>query len=93
MIKMICLIGGNILRKELYDYHAVNIAVSSFSERRTAIDLELIVLRRFSDIESGNEEFLCKGRKLITMDGVNFNTAHNKNMPSFMSAPNTIKGG
>lgn len=95
MIKMLCLMGGNSLRKELHDYPEVNVTASSFSERRAAIDPELMyyVLRRFSDTDSGNENFLCKGRKLIAMDGVNFNTALNKDTPSFMSAPNTIKGG
>ena len=95
MIKMLCLMGGNSLRKELHDYPEINVTASSFSERRAAIDSELMyyVLRRFSDTDSGNEKFLYKGRKLIAMDGVNFNTALNKDTPSFMSAPNTIKGG
>ena len=95
MIKMLCLMGGNSLRKELHDYPEVNVTASSFSERRATIDSELMyyVLRRFSDSDSDNEKFLCKGRKLIAMDGVNFNTALNKDTPSFMPAPNTIKGG
>lgn len=95
MIKMICLMGGNSLRKELHDYPEVNVTASSFSERRAAIDSELMyyVLRRFSDTDNGNEKFLCKGRKLIAIDGVNFNTALNKDAPSFMPVPNTIKGG
>ena len=60
MIKMLCLMGGNSLRKELHDYPEVNVTASSFSERRAAIDSELMyyVLRRFSDTDSGNEKFL-----------------------------------
>jgi len=87
--------GGNSLRKELLDYPGLKVSVSSFSERRAAIDSELLyyVLRRFSDTDRGNEAFLYKGRKLMAIDGVNFNTALNKNTPSFMPAPNTAKGG
>ena len=53
MIKMLCLMGGNSLRKELHDYPGVNVTASSFSERRAAIDSELMyyVLRRFSDAD------------------------------------------
>ena len=95
MIKMLCLMGGNSLRKELHDYPEVNVTASSFSERRAAIDSELMyyVLRRFSDTDSGNKDFLYKGRKLIAMDGVNFNTALNKDEPSFVALPNSAKGG
>ena len=95
MIKAICLMGGNSLRKELYDYPSLKVSASSFSERRAAINSELLyyVLRRFSDTDNGNDAFLCKGRKLIAIDGVNFNTALNKDSPSFMPAPNTAKGG
>ncbi len=95
MIKLLCFMGGNSLRKELYDYPGLNVSASSFSERRAAIDSELLyyVLRRFSDTDSGNDAFLYKGRKLIAMDGVNFNTALNKDASSFMPAPNTAKGG
>ncbi len=95
MIKLLCLMGGNSLRKELYDYPGLRVSASSFSERRAAIPSELMyyVLRRFSDTDNGNDAFLCKGYKLIGMDGVNFNTALNKDAPSFMPAPNTIKGG
>ena len=95
MIKMLCLMGGNSLRKELHDYPKVNVTASSFSERRAAIDSELMyyVLRRFSDTDSADEKFLCKGRKLVAIDGVNFNTALNKDALSFMPVPNTAKGG
>lgn len=95
MIKALCLMGGNSLRKELYDYPGFKVSASSFSERRAAINSELLyyVLRRFSDTDTDNDAFLCKGRKLIAMDGVNFNTALNKDAPSFMPAPNTAKGG
>lgn len=95
MIKLLCLMGGNSLRKELYDYPGLKVSASSFSERRAAINSELLycVLRRFSDTDSGNDAFLYRGRKLIAMDGVNFNTALNKDAPSFMPASNTAKGG
>ncbi len=97
MIKLLCLMGGNSLRKELYDFPGLKVASSSFSERRAAINSELLylILCRFSDsdMDNGNSAFLCKGRKLIAMDGVNFNTALNKNAPSFMPAPKTAKGG
>ncbi len=95
MIKMLCLMGGNSLRKELHDYPEVKVSASSFSERRALINSELLyyVLRRFSDTDSGKEPFLYKGRKLMAMDGVNFNTALNKDAPSFMPAPYTAKGG
>lgn len=95
MIKLLCLMGGNSLRKELYDYPGLNVSVSSFSERRAAIHPELLyrVLLHFSDTDSGDETFLCKGRKLIGMDGVHFNTALNKDAPSFMPVPNSAKGG
>lgn len=64
MIKLLCLMGGNSLRKELYDYPGLNVSASSFSERRAAIDSKLLyyVLRRFSDTDSGNDAFLYKGR-------------------------------
>ena len=97
MIKLLCLMGGNSLRKELYDFPGLKVSSSSFSERRAAINSELLyfILRRFSDSDrdNGNSAFLCKGRKLIAMDGVNFNTALNKNAPSFMPAPKAAKGG
>ncbi len=95
MIKVLCLMGGNSLRKELHDYPGLKVPASSFSERRAAINSELLyyVLRRFSDTDTGNDAFLYKRRKLIAMDGVNFNTALNKDAPSFMPAPNTAKGG
>ena len=95
MIKALCLMGGNSLRKELYDYPGLKVSASSFSERRAAINSELLyyVLRRFSDTDAADDAFLCKGRKLIAMDGVHFNTALNKDAPSFMPAPNTAKGG
>lgn len=95
MIKLLYIMGGNSLRKELYDYPGLKVSVSSFSERRAAIHSELMyyVLCRVSDMDSGNDAFLCKGRKLIGMDGVNFNTALNKDAPSFMPAPKTAKGG
>ena len=95
MIKVLCLMGGNSLRKELYDYPGLKVSVSSFSERRAIIHPELMyyVLRRFSDTDAANNAFLFKGRKLIAMDGVHFNTALNKDAPSFMPAPNTAKGG
>ena len=95
MIKALCLMGGNSLRKELYDYPSLKVSASSFSERRAAINSELLyyVLRRFSDTDNGNDAFLCKGRKLIAIDGVNFNTALNKDAPSFMPAPNNAKCG
>lgn len=95
MVKVLCLMGGNSLRKELYDFPGLNVSASSFSERRAAIPSELLyyVLRRFSDTDNDDAAFLCKGRKLIAMDGVNFNTALNKDEPSFMPAPNTAKGG
>ena len=95
MIKLLCLMGGNSLRKELYDYPSLKVSASSFSERRAAIPSELLyyVLRRFSDTDNGNDAFLYKGRKLIGIDGVNFNTALNKGTPSFMPASNTAKGG
>ena len=90
MIKLLCLMGGNSLRKELYDYPSLKVSASSFSERRAAIPSELLyyVLRRFSDTDNGNDAFLYKGRKLIGIDGVNFNTALNKDTPSFMPASN-----
>ena len=95
MIKLLCLMGGNSLRKELYDYPSLKVSASSFSERRAAIPSELLyyVLRRFSDTDNGNDAFLYKGRKLIGIDVVNFNTALNKGTPSFMPASNTAKGG
>lgn len=95
MIKLLCLMGGNSLRKELYDYPGLKVSVSSFSERRAAINPELLyrVLRHFSDTDDGDDAFLCKGRKLIGMDGVHFNTALNKDAPSFMPVPNSAKGG
>ena len=95
MVKLLCLMGGNSLRKELYDYPGLKVSASSFSERRAAISPEVLYfsLRRFSDTDSGNDAFLYKGRKLIAIDGVNFNTALNKDAPSFMPAPNTAKGG
>lgn len=95
MVKLLCLMGGNSLRKELYDYPGLKVSASSFSERRAAISPEVLyfTLRRFSDTDSGNDAFLYKGRKLIAIDGVNFNTALNKDAPSFMPAPNTAKGG
>ena len=34
MIKLLCLMGGNSLRKELYDYPSLKVSASSFSERR-----------------------------------------------------------
>lgn len=95
MVKLLCLMGGNSLRKELYDYPGLKVSASSFSERCAAISPEVLYfsLRRFSDTDSGNDAFLYKGRKLIAIDGVNFNTALNKDAPSFMPAPNTAKGG
>ena len=95
MVKLLCLMGGNSLRKELQDYPGLKVSASSFSERRAAIHPELMyrVLRNFSDTDIPNDAFLCKGRKLIAMDGVNFNTALNKDAPSFMPASNTAKGG
>ena len=96
MIKLLCLMGGNSLRKELHDYPNVDVSASSFSERRAAIHPYLLhdVLCRFSDIYSEkNDAFLCKGRKLIGMDGVHFNTALNSNAPSFVPVPNFKKGG
>lgn len=64
MIKLLCLMGGNSLRKELYDYPGLTVSASSFSECRAAIDSELLyyVLRRFSDTDSENDAFLYKGR-------------------------------
>jgi len=95
MVKALCLMGGNSLRKELYDFPGLNVSASSFSERRAAIPSELLyyVLRRFANTETDNDAFLYKGRQLIAVDGVNFNTALNKDTPSFMPAPNTAKGG
>ena len=51
MIKLLCLMRGNSLRKELYDYPSLKVSASSLSERRAAIPSELLyyVLRRFSD--------------------------------------------
>ena len=94
MIKLICLMGGNSLRKELYD-SGIKVSASSFSERRAAIHPELLyhVLLHFSDTDNENEAFLCKGRKLIGMDGVHFNTALNKDAPSFVPVPDSAKGG
>lgn len=37
MVKLLCLMGGNSLRKELYDYPGLKVSASSFSERRAAI--------------------------------------------------------
>ncbi len=95
MVKTLCLMCGNSLRKELHDYPALSVSASSYSERRAAINSELLyyVLRRFSNTDGTSEAFLYKGRKLIGMDGVHFNTALNKGAPSFMPAPNTAKGG
>ena len=87
MIKLLCLMGGNSLRKELYDYPSLKVSASSFSERRAAIPSELLyyVLRRFSDTGNGNDAFLYRGRKLIGIDGVNFNTVLNKDTPSSLA--------
>ena len=95
MVKLLCLMGGNSLRKELHDYPDLKVSASSFSERRAAIPPQLLydVLRMFTDTDGGNPAFLYKGRKLIGMDGVHFNTALNKDTPSFMPAANTAKGG
>ncbi len=95
MIKLLCLMGGNSLNKELLDYPGLTVSASSFSERRAAINSELLyyVLRRFSNTDTPNEAFLFKGRRLFATDGVCFDTAFNPTAPSFMPAPNTVKGG
>ena len=37
MIKLLCLMGGNSLRKELHDYPGLKVFASSFSELRASI--------------------------------------------------------
>ena len=71
----------------------LKVLASSFSERHAAIDSELLYygLRRFSDTDRGNDPFLYRDRKFIAMDGVNFDTALNKDAPSFMSAKVSTK--
>ena len=70
MVKLLCLMGGNSLRKELYDYPGLKVSASSFSERRTAISPEVLyfALRRFSNTDGGNNWVRCKSfLELLTL--------------------------